>query len=425
MIGVLDPWTTLVLLFTGPMLVLLLAVIGRRTQALTRRRFEELGWLSAFYLDMIRGLGTLKAFRRSEDGAGTIEQVSRRYGDTTMEVLRTAFQTSLVMEWAAVAATALVAVEVSFRVIGDDLPFGTGLAVLVLTPEFFSPFRRLAVEYHAGQAGDAARARIDEVEALPLAGPAPVGRPSPARATGDLGRAVVRAPALRFDGVRYAYPRADGLALDGLDLRVEPGETVALVGPSGAGKTTVTRLLLRFMDPTGGRISVDGTALDDLDVAAWRRSVAWVPQDPTIIAGTVGDNIRLGEPDAALDRVVAAADTARALGFIEALPDGMDTWLGEDGLQLSGGQRQRLAIARAALRAAPVVVLDEFTAHLDDDLEEEVRAAMGALLEGRTALVVVHRPATVALADRAVRLDRGRAVDDDAPTAERSWTDPA
>ncbi|MET0229047.1 MAG: ABC transporter transmembrane domain-containing protein, partial [Actinomycetes bacterium] len=159
----LDPWTTVILLFAGPMLVLLLAVIGSRTRALTERRFEQLGWLSAFYLDMIRGLATLKAFRRSEDGADTIEDVSRRFGDTTMEVLRTAFQTSLVMEWAATAATALVAVQVSFRMIHDDLPFGTGLAILVLTPEFFVPLRRLALEYHAGQSGDAALARIAEI----------------------------------------------------------------------------------------------------------------------------------------------------------------------------------------------------------------------------------------------------------------------
>ncbi len=410
-VAVLDPWSTLVLLFTGPMLVLLLAVIGSRTRSLTRRRFDELGWLSAFYLDMLRGLGTLKAFRRSEEGAATIARVSRRFGDTTMEVLRTAFQTSLVMEWAATAATALVAVQVSFRLVADELPFATALAVLVLTPEFFAPLRRLALEYHAGQAGDAALARIEQLRALPACSPTPVARPTAAgRAVVAPGPEAPRPPAVTFDAVGFRYPGAAAAALHDVDLRLAPGETVALVGPSGAGKTTVTRLLLLFVEPTSGRIIVDGRALDQLDVAAWRRRVAWVPQHPTIIAGTVADNIRLGDPGASLDRVRRAADAARALEVIDSLPDGMDSWLGEQGLALSGGQRQRIAIARAVLRDAPLVVLDEFTAHLDEDLEQDVREAIGELLRHRTALVIAHRASTAAMADRTVHLDGGRIV---------------
>jgi thiol reductant ABC exporter CydD subunit len=425
----LDPWTTVILLFAGPMLVLLLAVIGSRTRALTERRFEQLGWLSAFYLDMIRGLATLKAFRRSEDGADTIEDVSRRFGDTTMEVLRTAFQTSLVMEWAATAATALVAVQVSFRMIHDDLPFGTGLAILVLTPEFFVPLRRLALEYHAGQSGDAALARIAEIEALPVSAPATSAAVPPGDGDDDRtprrGTTGIRgAPSVAFERVTHRYPGADRDALRDLDLRIGAGETLALVGPSGAGKTTVSRLLLRFTDPTGGRILIDGRPLDQLDPGEWRRAVAWVPQDPTILAGTVTDNIRLGDPDASVDRVRRAAEVARATEFVEALPLGFDTLLGEEGLQLSGGQRQRLAIARAALRDAPVVVLDEFTAHLDDAVEIEVRAAIGDLLRGRTALVIAHRAATAAMADRTVRLDRGRVASGPVAEVRRSTVDP-
>ena len=409
---VLDPWTTLILLFTGPMLVLLLAVIGGRTRALTRRRFDELGWLSAFYLDMIRGLGTLKAFGRSEEGADTIEGVSRRFGDTTMEVLRTAFQTSLVMEWAATAATALAAVEISFRMIESDLPFGTGLAVLVLIPEFFVPFRRLAMEYHAGQSGQAALERIDELLELPITAAAPAtGRGSSSRR--DDGRSaagVAAAPRIELRDVGYSYPGQERPALDGLDLVLHAGETVALVGPSGGGKTTVSRLLLRFVEPQHGGLFVDGAPLSTIDPTQWRRSVAWVPQDPTLVAGTVADNIRLGEPDAPFDAVRRAAEVARATSFIEALPDGYDTVLGERGLRLSGGQRQRLAVARAALRDAPLVVLDEFTAHLDDRTEAELLEAMAELLRGRTALVIAHRRRTAELADRVVRLVDGRVV---------------
>ncbi|HEY6532903.1 MAG TPA: thiol reductant ABC exporter subunit CydD [Acidimicrobiales bacterium] len=407
-IAVLDPWTTLILAFTGPMLVLLLAVIGRRTRALTQRRFDELGWLSAFYLDMVRGLATLKAFGRSADGADTIEDVSRRFGDTTMEVLRTAFQTSLVMEWAATAATALAAVEVSFRLVGGDLTFGTALVVLVLIPEFFVPFRRLAMEYHAGQSGRAALERIDELTALPAMAPVPA--PDHGGITEALGS---QAPSIELVDLGYRYPGAPVPALDGLDLRIAAGESVALVGPSGAGKTTVTRLLLRFIEPDRGSVLVDGRPLESYDVGAWRRSMAWVPQAPTIIAGTVADNIRLGDPDASDDRVRAAAEAARASGFIEQLPAGFDTELGEQGLRLSGGQRQRLAIARAALRDAPVVVLDEFTAHLDDRTEAELLDAIATLLSGRTAIVIAHRTTTAAMCDRIVRLDRGRLAEPD------------
>ena len=394
-IGVLDPWSTLILVFTGPMLVLLLAVIGGRTRALTQRRFQELGWLSSFSLDMIRGLATLKAFRRAADGADTIGEVSRRYGDSTMDVLRTAFQTSLVMEWAATAATALVAVQVSFRLVSDRLSFGTALAVLVLTPEFFAPLRRLALEYHAGQAGRAAVDRIEEIRALPVLA-----------ATSSAGRAGTRsgvpAPtggAIECRDVCFTYPGSDRPALEGIDLRVEAGETVALVGPSGAGKTTVAHLVMRFMDPTGGSITVGGVPLRDIDPAGWRAHVAWVPQHPAVFAGTVADNIRLARPDASTDQVRAAARAGRGQTTSSTrCRTGSTPQLGEHGLRLSGGQRQRLAIARAALRDAPFVVLDEFTAHLDDRTEAQVLEAVGALLQGRTALVIAHRGATIAAA---------------------------
>ena len=417
-IALLDPWSTPVLLFTGPMLVLLLAVIGGRTRALTRRRFDELGWLSSFYLDMIRGLATLKAFRRSSEGGDTIEAVSRRYGDATMDVLRTAFQTSLVTEWAATAATALVAVQVSFRMIESDLPFGTALAVLVLTPEFFVPFRRLALEYHSGQAGRAALERIEELTDAstpepPRPDPTPPPPTPPRASASSAPHRSTRpgAPAIELVGVTFTYPGSTRPALDRLDLHLDAAATVALVGPSGAGKTTVARLVMRFVEPTAGRILVDGRPITDVESATWRRGVAWVPQDPALIAGTIADNIRLGAPDAPLDAVRAAADAARATGFVEQLPDGFDTVLGEEGLRLSGGQRQRLAIARALLRDAPVVVLDEPTAHLDDTTEAEVLAAIAELLGGRTALVIAHRPQTIAAADRVVTLVEGRPID--------------
>ena len=411
-IGILDPWTTLILLFTGPMLILLLAVIGSRTRSLTQRRFEELGWLSSFYLDMIQGLATLKAFGRAEEGAEMVEQVSRRYGEATMDVLRTAFQTSLMMEWAATAATALVAVQISFRLIRGDLSFDLALAVLMLTPEFFAPLRRLAIEYHAGQEGNAALERITELNALPTQTRSVTteGQESSGHDWSAVGFSSLELSTLELNTVGFTYAGAESPALEQVSFVIEQGQTVALIGPSGAGKSTLAKLLMQFMQPDQGQILINGQPAQNLQPSDWRRIISWVPQQPAFFAGTVAQNIALGRPDASIEQIHEAARVASAQGFIEALPDGFNTLLGENGLRLSGGQRQRLAIARAAIMDTPVVLLDEFTAHLDEDTEAQVVAAMSALMQDRTAVVIAHRAATIASAQRVITLDGGRVI---------------
>ena len=215
---------------------------------------------------------------------------------------------------------------------------------------------------------------------------------------------------MRLEGVGFAY--APGReALRGLDLEVHPGERVALVGASGAGKTTVVQLLLGFLRPDTGRILVNGVDLDGLDLADWRRHLAWVPQQPRLFAGTLLDNIRLGRPEADLGAVRRAARLARAADFIEALPQGYATQVGEGGVGLSGGQIQRVALARAFLRDAPLVILDEPTASLDPASEDLVQAGIDDLAAGRTLLVVAHRLRTVRRADRILVLDAGRVVE--------------
>ena len=406
-IAALDPWTTLILLFTGPMLILLLAVIGSRTRSLTERRFAQLGWLSSFYLDMLQGLATLKAFGRAEEGAEMVEQVSRRYGEATMDVLRTAFQTSLMMEWAATAATALVAVQISFRLIRGDLSFDLALAVLMLTPEFFAPLRRLAIEYHAGQEGNAVLERIAELNALPTHQVVvPVASESIAVQLNSAGFKN-----LELSSIGYTYPGADLPALEDVSLKIEQGEILALIGPSGAGKSTVAKLLMQFMQPDHGQILANGIPIQSIEPRDWRRIISWVPQQPALFAGTVAENIALGNPKASVAEIVDAARVAFADEFIDALPEGLNTVLGEKGLRLSGGQRQRLAIARAALMDTPLVLLDEFTAHLDEETEALVVSAMGSLMQGRTALVIAHRAATIASADRVINFELGRLIE--------------
>ncbi len=409
---VLDPPSALVLLVMGPFLVALLGLIGSRVGPATAARAAELRWMQGYFGDMLRGLETLRAYGRSREQAGRIRDIGLRYGDATMTVLRTAFQASLVLEWGAAIAMALIAVELSLRLMTGDIGFEATLAVLVIAPEFFLPLRRLASAYHEGAAGREAAVRVLEI--LDTPGPRRV------RAIVDHGSDVVttpdgpppspRAADIVFDDVTVSYHGRTEPALAGVDLTVAAGKRTTIVGPSGAGKSTVARLLLRFIDPDTGVITVGDAELASISGPAWRAGVAYVPQAPHLFHGTVAENLRLARPDAPMAAVVEAARAAGADEFIADMPDGYETPVGEDGVHLSGGQRQRIAIARAFLREAGLVVLDEPTAHLDPDAEAVVVEAIERLGAGRTVVVISHRPALIERADAVVELARGRRI---------------
>jgi len=409
---VIDPWTTLVLLFAGPMLLLLLALIGGRTKAIAERRFAELSWMSAFFLDILQGISTLKLFGRSREQTANIREISRQYSNTTMDLLRTAFQTSLVMEWAATAASAMVALEVSLRLMNGMLPFDRGFAVLLLTPEFFLPIRQMALKYHAGTAGKSAAERIFAVLDTPLTAQEVVLDWQPSSPSTD-GHSRPRVPTgdIHFQDVHMAFDQGRRVALDGVSFALRQGQTVALVGPTGAGKSTVAQLLLRFIEPDEGAITVGDAPLADVDPGLWRTQVAWVPQRPHLFYGSVADNLRLARPHASEAELVAAARAANAHDFVAALPQAYDTLIGEQGTLLSGGQRQRLAIARAFLKDAPILVLDEATANLDAGNEALVSDALARLALGRTVLIIAHRLQMVQQADEIVVLADGRVVE--------------
>ena len=398
----LDWVSGLVLLLTAPLIPLFMVLIGNAADALTRRQWSSLSRMSAHFLDMIHGLTTLKILDRSRQQARVIAQISDQYRGATMRVLRVAFLSALVLEMVATISTAVVAVQIGLRLLYGQMSFEQGFFVLLLAPEFYLPLRMLGTRFHAGMEGVAAAGRIFEIlnEAARLG----VGSSSAAQPSS-------MAQPLCLDGVHYAYDGGQRPALNGLSLRVEPGETVALVGPSGGGKTTVAQLLLGFIQADAGELRIGDTPLASFSPEVWRQHVAWVPQDPYLFYGTVADNIRFGQPEASAERIAWAARQARAAAFIEALPQGYDTLIGERGVRLSGGEAQRIALARAFLKDAPYLILDEATANLDPEIEAQIQEAMAHLLQGRTALIIAHRLNTVRRADRIVVIDGGRMVE--------------
>ena len=396
-VGMIDPASAGLMLLTLPLVPIFMWLIGRYTEDRTRDHWRALRLLSTHFLDVVRGLPTLRAFNRGRAQTAGISEVSERYRRTTMATLRVGFLSGAVLELAATLGVALVAVTVGVRLVDGGLGLQAGLTVLVLAPELYLPLRQLASQFHASADGVAVAERILALLDAPAA--APRG-----------GRLIAPTPAeapVRLENVSFAYPSRPSLVLNDLDLELLPGETVALVGPSGAGKTTVAKLLLRFAEPTAGRLTAGGIDLADCRTKVWRSVIAWVPQQPTIFRGTVADNIRLGDGRASERRIRDAAVLAGADRFVEALPSGYETIVGDGGRPLSAGERRRIALARAFVRDAQLVILDEPTADLDRTSAEVVAEAVERLRIGRTVLLIAHRRELVRQADRVVALGGG------------------
>jgi len=399
-----DPVTAAVMVVTLPLVPVFMWLIGRYTEERTRERWQALSALSGHFLDVVRGLPTLQAFNAGGAQAKVLEDVGERYRRTTTATLRVGFLSGSVLELAATLGVALVAVTVGVRLAGGSLGLQAGLTVLVLAPELYLPLRQLGAQFHASADGLAVAERMLEL----------LERPPAVGSGGRLVPPSPRAAPVRFEAVSFAYPSRPEPVLDRFEFELQPTETVALVGQSGAGKTTVARLLLRLAEPSSGRISVGGIDLAECRTELWRRLVAWVPQQPTIFRGTVADNIRLGDERASDRAVRDAAALAGAARFVQELPSGYDTLVGDGGRPLSSGERRRIALARAFVRDAPLVVLDEPTADLDRTSADVVAEAVERLRAGRTVLLIAHRPELVAHADRVVLLGGGAAVREEA-----------
>jgi ATP-binding cassette, subfamily C, bacterial CydCD len=425
-----DLLSAAILAFTLPLIPLFMVLIGLAARAATRRRFRSLTELSGHLLAVLQGLTTIRVARAGDRVAQVVRDAGERLRVTTLEALRIAFVSALALELLAALAVATVAVTAGVRLAqGTGVAFEPVLVALLLAPEAFFPLRRVGQQFHANEDGAAAADRLfDLLEGADAAGgggrdPAPEDParrdPAPPATPAPPDPAVVP---VRLEGVSVVHEGRDGPALDGVDVVVRPGDQLAILGASGAGKTTLASVLLGLRAPDAGRVLVGDVEVAAIDPDAWHRRLAWVPQTPADLSGTVRELVTLGRPaagaDAGTDVVVWDALRAVALdGEVAALPDGLDTLVGPGGRGLSVGQRRRVAIARALVRDARLLVLDEPTGDLDVEAERAVRDALARLRGGRSVVVLTHRVALAAEADRVVVLGQGRVVEAGEPAA--------
>ena len=397
-----DWFSAVLLLFTGPVIPLLMALVGRNTQKRTQAQWATLSLMSAHFLDVMQGLTTLKLFGRSQAQAERIAHISDRFRDKTLQVLRSAFLSGAVLEFMTMTAIGVIATTLGVRLLNHSISFERAFLILLLTPEFYRPLQELGVQRHAAMEGEAAAKRIFAILETPL--------PTEVRLAID--EAIAAGPiTIDITDLSHTYPEKQMPALDHVSLSLAANTCTALVGRSGAGKSTLVNLLMRFMDATDGTIRANGVPVTALSPEKWREYVALVPQRPYLFYGTVRENICLARPQANDDQVNNAAELAGVTAFIDELPQGFNTQVGEQGMQLSAGQAQRVAIARAILKDAPILILDEPTSSLDPESEARIRQSLVTLMRDRTVLVIAHRYNTIAQADRIVVLENGRIVE--------------
>jgi len=400
-----DLLSGLVLLVTAPLIPFFMYLIGKSAQTITDRQFSTLSKLAAKFLDSLHGLTTLKLFNQAQAQTEKIKETSDQYRNTTMKVLQVTFLSALALELLATLSTAIVAVEIGLRLLYFRVTFEQALFLLMIAPEFYIPLRQLGLRFHAGLEGQSAAVRIFEIlDTDPIN-----DKPSLASSGRKFSPPLLQ---LTLDKISFSYPGEDQAALNNLSLTINQGDQIALVGESGAGKSTLANLILGFFPPGKGEFRINGELLSKDNIAGWRNQIAWVPQEPALFQDTIAANIRLARPDADLGAVASAASAAHLAEFIDSLPEGYETLIGEGGARLSGGQAQRLALARAFLKDAPILIMDEPTSQLDPATESRLADATRNLMAGRTVITIAHRLNTIYKADRILILQGGSIVEE-------------
>ena len=401
----LDWLAALLLLFAAPLIPAFMAIVGMGAEAVSRSQHEALARLGGYFLDRLQGLDLLRHLGRAENEATTLAAVGEDYRRRTMAVLRVAFLSSAVLEFFSSVAIAMVAVYIGMGLLGfvtfgpaPELTLFTGQFVLLLAPEFFQPLRQLAQHYHdrAAALGAAAELRpLDQTPSPMPAGGTKVPPPQPPHL-------VLERVSLRGDGEQPI--------LAGIDLDIAPGEAILLTGPSGSGKTSLLEVLAGFRDVDAGVLRINGDPLSELDLDAWQQRLAWLAQTPYLFPGRIIDNLA---PNGSMppDAAASALDRAGATAFVRQRPEQLETRLGERGQGLSGGEGQRLALARALLRGAPLMLVDEPTASLDPETAEQVSQALQAEHQrGATVIIASHAGDLFPWVQRTIRLRHGRLV---------------
>lgn len=396
-----DFLTGIVFIVTAPLIPIFMILIGSIAESLNKKQWKLLSRMSAYFLDVIQGLTTLKIFGRSKDQIDKISKISNAYRTSTMKVLRVAFLSALVLELLSTISIAIVAVEIGLRLMNGNLEFQPALFILILAPEFYLPIRQLGTRYHAGMEGMAAAKSIFGILETPL----------PENKIMETGALNFLKDTINFSDVYYSYNNGERKALQGLSFSVEPGKVTALIGESGSGKTTVINLLLRFFEQEHGKITINNKNINKIDIDKWREQIAWVSQNPYLFHKTIRENILLAKPDANEDDLIQAAQSANIYDFIKSLPQGFETLVGERGTLISGGEAQRIALARAFLKNAPLLIMDEPTANLDPQTEAEMISSLKELIVGRTVLIIAHRLNTIKEADKIIVFSNGKIVE--------------
>ena len=397
------------LIATAPLIPLFMILVGMGAESISQRHFQALSRMSTYFLDVLQGMSTLKLFNRSKSTQENISGVSNNYRLRTMRVLRVAFLSSAVLEFFSSISIALVAVYLamsylgyfSFGLYGKSLNLAGGLFILLLAPDVYLPLRELGTHYHArAEAVGAAEEILKIVSVSPFES-----------LNGNFDWTKTEPLHIKLEDVQLAFDGGQRPALQGVSFEIREGEQVALVGASGAGKTTTLNLLLGFLRPDSGQIKVNGMPLADMTPDSWRRHITWIGQKPILFQGTIKENILLGRPEASALQIEQAAGKARVLDFTTHLPEGLDTTVGEHGFGLSRGQAQRVALARAFLKGAPLLLLDEPTAGLDAENEALVINSLKILARGRTVLMLTHRLTNLRQTNRIMVLEKGRIVE--------------
>ncbi len=396
-----DLLSGIVFMVTAPLIPIFMILIGKLAETLNRKQWKTLNLMSGYFLDVIQGLGTIKLFGRESDIRKKIEIISNLFRISTMKVLRIAFLSALVLEILSTISIAIIAVEIGLRLLYGNLDFQPALFILILAPEFYLPIRQLGAKYHAGMEGIAAAESIFKILQT-----TPALR-STVSVINDIDFAHLP---IAFNSVSFTYDNSRQ-ALKNISFEIQPGSFIALVGKSGSGKTTVTNLLLRFIEPTEGNIYLGKFDFTEIDINLWRANVSWISQNPYLFHKTIKENILIAKTDATDDEIIYATTAAGIHEFIEALPKGYDTPVGERGTRLSGGQAQRIALARAFLKDSPILVMDEPTANLDPKTESELMQRIEILTKNKTVIMIAHRLNTIKKADRIFVFSEGRLIE--------------